>query len=63
MVVRVITMCKFKEVYERFNNLVIVLDKLSDAPASIAPPVPAALPLMASALVAFGISRRSKVKA
>jgi hypothetical protein len=26
-------------------------------------PVPAALPLMASALVAFGISRRSKLKA
>ncbi len=42
MDVRVITMCKFKEVYERFNNLVIALDKLSDAPASIAAPFPEA---------------------
>ena len=33
----------------------------SAAPSAV--PVPAALPLMASALVAFGISRRSKVKA
>jgi len=26
-------MCKFKEVYERFNNLVIASEKLSDAPS------------------------------
>jgi DNA-binding MarR family transcriptional regulator len=32
-VVKVITMCKFKEVYERFNNLVIASEKLSDAPS------------------------------
>jgi len=32
----------------------------SEAPSAV--PVPAALPLMASALVAFGISRRNKVK-
>jgi hypothetical protein len=33
---------------------------INTAPSAV--PVPAALPLMASALVAFGISRRSKVK-
>jgi hypothetical protein len=39
------------------------LDVTNYSATPSAVPVPAALPLMASALVAFGISRRSKVKA
>jgi hypothetical protein len=67
MDVRVITMCKFKEVYERFNNLVIALDKLSDAPASIAPPVPeadtSAMLLTGLVVMGFMVRRRKNTQA
>jgi hypothetical protein len=48
----------------RDNFAYLSVTNYSATPATpSAVPVPAALPLMASALVAFGISRRSKVKA
>jgi hypothetical protein len=43
------------------GNAVLKVTNYSATPSAV--PVPAALPLMASALVAFGISRRSKAKA
>ena len=42
------------------GNAVLKVTNYSATPSAV--PVPAALPLMASALVAFGISRRNKVK-
>ena len=49
----------------RFGKATLTVTNYSATPSESpsAVPVPAALPLMASALVAFGISRRNKVKA
>jgi hypothetical protein len=49
-----------KSVDSQSGGALLSIRNYSAAPSAV--PVPAALPLMASALVAFGISRRSKVK-
>ena len=51
--------------FAAFNNVNEIGSpgRIGEPATPSAVPVPAALPLMASALVAFGISRRSKVKA